>query len=176
MIRSVKRTRNSDDVKVLLIGVVLGIIILVSPVVANSLQEQRWYRDVSGSTPFRGATTDYTSVDDGSIAVGGFLIKRRCTFLGLSGYIVDRTGIRHPVHVDTSPEVALTGVEYGGSRPPSDDLESWGPWVLTQTSNISEPTGWEIYVDHGECPSPPVNQTNLFTSGAWVDYQFQEAS
>ena len=173
ILRREKTTKNADDNRVLIFGVLAAILLMTLPAIGRvvHLDSQRWYRDIMGITPFYDVEVLYAKSDDKTVAVGGYMIKDRCVFDYFTGYITDSHGIRHPVRVDDSPEAALTGVESGVSRPPSDTAEAWGPWTLTTTQNIDRPTGWEIYVDHKECPSPPLKQSNLFASGPWVNTQ-----
>tara|TARA_R110000823_G_scaffold12076_15_gene40589 strand:- start:1602 stop:2129 length:528 start_codon:yes stop_codon:yes gene_type:complete len=169
ILRREKTTKNADDNRVLIFGVLAAIFLMALPGLGRAihLDSQRWYRDLMGLTPFHGTEVLYAEFDGNTVTIGGYMIKDRCVFDYYTGYIIDSRGIRHPVVVDDSPEVLITGVKSGSSRPPSDTAEAWGPWTLTTTQNIDQPTGWEIHVDHKDCPSPPVKQSNLFTSGSW---------
>ena len=124
------------------------------------LSEFRWYRDVVNITPFYGETLHTSVISDEGIYLRGELIKRRCTFDALIGYVTfnDKPKLR----------VVITSNSNGGSRPPSKDAESWGPWLL-EYSGDKEPNGWQIYVDHVKCPTDPKRQTNLFLEGQWKD-------
>ena len=169
ILRREKTTKNADDNRVLIFGVLAAIFLMALPGLGRAvhLDSQRWYRDIMGITPFHDAEVLYVDADERIVTVGGYLIKDRCTFNFFTGYILDSRGIRHPVLVDDSPEGLITGVKSGSSRPPSDKSEAWGPWTLTASANVDSPTGWEIHVDHKDCPSPPETQSNLFASGSW---------
>lgn len=169
--RAEKTTRNADDYKVLITGIVAAILIMMTSVVYPRFQEQRWFRDVTRLTPFYDVTLLYSAVSDDqiSIVMGGSMIKRRCTFNNLFGYIYGDNGIRYRVPVDDSAEPVH------GNRPPSPDAESWGPWSLSTDDNLNIPATvipmeWEIIAEHVECPTPPKTQRNLFIRGTWDNY------
>lgn len=170
--RTEKTTRNADDYKVLMVGIFCSILILMGSVVFPRFNEYRWYRDVTRLTPFYDVQLLYSNVseDQITIQVGGSLVKRRCEFNNLFGYIYGDNGIRYRVPVDTSAEP-------GGNRPPSDTAESWGPWVISKEKNQNIPitvipVRWEIIAEHINCPTAPKTQRNLFISGDWIDYAF----
>lgn len=181
-IRAEKTTRNRDDYKVLLVGVIFGVFILVSQVTYGMLIDQRWFRDVTGITPFHSVKVMSQAVVDDSITVTGELVKRRCTFDSLTGYIIyddlmSEDLDRQRVFVNTRPEEILTGIT--GNRPPSDEAENWGPWLMTltlSTENLSHKgdiKGWEIWAHHS-CPTRPVKQSNLFAEGLWTSFNSLE--
>lgn len=173
-LRAKKTTKNADDVRVLFAGILGAIIILIGSAVMPRLTEHRWYRDVTSITPFHSVTLLYSQVQDARtiIVVGGSMIKRRCEFHNLYGYIYADNGLKYRVAVDTSVE-DRDGAS--GNRPPSDHPENWGPWSLSTKSNpnfpISAiPTAFEIIVEHKNCPTVPKTQRNVFMEGAWIDY------
>lgn len=166
-----RTTQNADDYKVLVVGSICAILILLGSVFFDRLYEYRWFRDATKLTPFYSVHTHFSSVNHDTITVGGDMVKRRCVFNNFSAYVHDASGIRHRAFVDPSREVELTGAS--GNRPPSDTAETWGPWNVVVIDKRVIPVSWEIHVDHKDCPSPPLNQTNLFASGLWVTAMFE---
>ncbi|ANJ20810.1 hypothetical protein HYO99_gp76 [Roseobacter phage RD-1410W1-01] len=171
-IRAEKTTRNRDDYKVLIVGLICAIFIMLAMTTLPRFAEQRWYRDLARLTPFYGVELLYSNVSEDtiSVSVGGSLVKRRCEFNTLFGYIYGDNNIRYRVPVDTSSEPE-------GNRPPSDTPESWGPWTLSMNDNPNIPVTvvpirWEIIAEHINCPTEPVTQRNLFIGGEWVDFAF----
>lgn len=171
--RAKKTTRNADDYKVLMVGIVCTILILMGSVILPRFTEQRWYRDITRLTPFYEVQLLYSNVSEDQITLtmGGSMVKRRCDFNGLFGYIYGDNNIRYRVPVDHSAEPVH------GNRPPSDNAESWGPWSLSTNDNPNipltvVPVRWEIIAEHVECPTVPLTQRNLFIQGDWVDYAF----
>lgn len=169
--RANKTTRNADDFKVLLVGVVCSIVIMMLSIIVPRFSEQRWYRDIVHMTPFHAVQLHYSSVGSqaADITIGGSLIKRRCDFSELFGYIHANNGIRYRVPVRTTAEPVH------GNRPPSTEAESWGPWKITTEDNnnfpvTATPVKWEVIVEHVRCPTDPVIQRNVFASGAWEDF------
>ncbi len=169
-VRAKKTTRNADDFKVLLVGAVCAIIIMMGSLVFPRFTEQRWYRDITRLTPFYDVVLLYSSVSEDQIRVvfGGSMVKRRCDFNNLFGYIYGDNGLRYRVPIDHSSEG-------GGNRPPSGTPESWGPWSLSLDDNPNIPTTmvperWEVIAEHVKCPTEPRTQRNLFISGEWGDY------
>lgn len=169
--RANKTTRNADDFKVLLVGIVCAIMIMMGSSILPRFNEQRWYRDLARLTPFYEVQLLYSSVGPQAIeiTIGGSLIKRRCDFNDLFGYIHADNGIRYrvPVHTDAEP--------VQGNRPPSDSAESWGPWSITTDDNpnfpvTAVPVKWEVIAEHIKCPTEPVTQRNLFIGGEWEDF------
>lgn len=174
-IRADKTTKNQDDYKVLIVGAVIAVMILIFQFTSFMVREERWYRDMMGLTPFHSIVVTSQTVDEEeqSITVTGVMVKHRCEFKSLQGYIITETS-RHRVFVNTRPEDILTGVV--GSRPPSNKLETWGPWLITfavlpQFAD-QMPIGYEIWSDH-ECPEDPASQ-NLFAAGSWETLVLQE--
>lgn len=171
--RAEKTTRNADDYKVLVVGIICSILILLGSFTVPRLYEQRWYRDVTRITPFYDAMLLYSNVSKNEIQItmGGTLIKRRCDFNNLFGYIYADNGIRYRVPVDTTDEPVK------GNRPPSDTPESYGPWTISVDDNpnfpvTAIPVRWEIIAEHVKCPTEPETQRNLFISGSWEDFLF----
>lgn len=167
-LRAEKTTRNRDDYKVLLVGAIIGFFILVGQFTMTALNEQRWFRDVTAQTPFHSVALLRSVVNpmENSITVSGTLVKRRCEFQSLTGYITDDEGIRQRVFVNTRPEEIITGIS--GNRPPSDEAERWGPWLLTFVVDSGvKPVSWEIWAHHN-CPNRPLIQSNIFAWGDWV--------
>lgn len=172
LVRAEKAGRNTDDSKVLMVGMVIGIAILLFSLVYPRLTENRWYRDVARLTPFHGVQTMKVemSEDGQEISIHGVLVKRRCEFKHLYGYVYDVSNIRHRVKVDFSAELQ-------GNRPPSpqNNSERWGPWVINLDLNkglttTMVPARWEIIAEHVNCPTKPYIQRNLFTAGLWKSY------
>ena len=166
--RSPKTGRSQDDFKVLLVGALFTIFILMFQFTAHSLQEKRWFRDVTHMTPFYNVEVSRVVVDDdtNTIVISGFMVKRRCVFHDLTGYVIDSEGKRTRMLVDTSPEDLLSGIEYGANRPSSQQSESWGPWEISFVSTGSFPVSWEIWAHH-KCDNSSVIESNLFASGLW---------
>lgn len=169
--RTSKTTPNADDFKVLFVGIVCAIVIMVGSNILTRLQEHRWYRDLVHLTPFHEVQLLYSSVgpQEIEITIGGSLIKRRCEFNNLFGYIHADNGIRYRVPVDTDAEIIQ------GNRPPSDSAESWGPWRISTDDNpnfpvTAMPVKWEVIAEHIECPTEPVTQRNFFVGGEWEDF------
>lgn len=138
------------------------------PQIEARVAENRWYRDAVGLSPFSLVEVTHSEVVDGGLAIIGVMRKNRCDFVqdAQVGYVYFEGKPRRRTTVDTSPEDRLTGV-VGQSRPPSDKLEQWGPWIINWRG--ATPDRWEIFVDHENCPTPPENQTNKFASGPWAD-------
>lgn len=177
MMRAKKTTQNADDLKVLIVGILCTIMILFGSQVYPRLYEYRWFRDLTRITPFHSVDIYYSSVvnDGQKIVFGGTLTKRRCDFDDLVGYITGQFNQRHRVVVDTSVE-DLRGVS--GSRPPSNDPESWGPWSI-DISNVETygqpliPKDFEVIAFHIECPTDPENQSNKFLEAPWADFEIE---
>ena len=181
-LRAEKTTKNRDDFKVLLVGILFGFLILISFTTLSLLNEQRWYRDLTGKTPFSDVIVTSQVVVNNSITVTGEMIKHRCEFESLTGYIsytdIVNGGVeRGRVFVNTKPEDLITGVT--GNRPPSDELENWGPWLMTLSldernlAQMGEILGYEIWATH-KCPTPPYHQSNLFAEGEWRTFNSLE--
>ncbi|AGH07378.1 hypothetical protein SUFG_00005 [Sulfitobacter phage phiCB2047-B] len=171
--RAEKTTRNADDFKVLITGAVCAILILMGSVILPRFSEQRWYRDITRLTPFYDVQLLYSTVsgDEISISIGGSLVKRRCDFNNLFGYIYGDNGIRYRVPVDTKDEPVK------GNRPPSNTPESWGPWTLSIDDNPNipltvMPVSYEVIAEHIVCPTEPKTQRNLFLKGEWENFIF----
>lgn len=167
-LRAEKTTKNRDDYKVLIVGLFIGVFILIGNFTLASLNEQRWFRDVTQQSPFHSVALLSSVVNpmENSITVRGTMVKRRCQFDSLTGYITDNEGIRHRVFVNTEPEEIMTGIT--GNRPPSDEAETWGPWLLTFiVAQELRPVSWEIWAHH-LCPTGSRIQANLFAEGEWL--------
>jgi hypothetical protein len=181
--RAEKTTRNHDDFKVLTFGIVVAVMILVLPLFNAIGLEKRWYRDLTGVTPFSNIEVLYSVVseDEQHIMVGGTMSKDRCEFnfdvTNPVAYVTGQYGLRHRLTVDTSPEDHLTQV-FNTSRPPSSGPETWGPWVIDKSDvrifgGSLKATQWEIFVYHNKCPRGPEEQVNLFAEGPWTDINRQ---
>lgn len=166
-IRAEKTTKNRDDYKVLMAGIIAAVLLMVMTLKYDRLQEKRWFRDITKLTPFYNVSLEYSQVNGDTIMVGGFLIKRRCDFRSMIGYVIGEDGIRRPMIVEPTPEVMATDAYR--TRPPSTEKETWGPWLMKNTWDVS-PIYFQIYIDHHKCPTPPEQQTNLFISGAWENF------
>lgn len=130
------------------------------------LAENRSYRDIANLTPFSKVSVSQSLVTESGLILQGAMRKDRCEFSpgSLVAYVYFEGKPRRRTGVDTSVEDAL-GVT--GNRPPSDDLQAWGPWRIVWSG--ARPDRYEVFVSHVNCPSPPYRQTNLFASGDWVD-------
>ena len=137
------------------------------------LGEDRWYRDARGLTPFDQVSVSNFEIVEEGIVVQGAMRKVRCDVVGDSivAYIYFDGNRRRRTAVNTSPEDAITGV-VGQSRPPSKELEAWGPWLIAWRG--ATPDRWEIFVTHENCPTPPHDQTNRFASGLWANVAPEE--
>lgn len=173
LIRAEKTSRSNDDKKVLFVGFAACILLIFGQSIFNFFDESRWFRDLTNRTPFHSVEVLYTApVNDGeALIIKGTMVKRRCEFQFLTGYIIGANGARERVHVNTTPEDVLTGDL--GSRPSSEDKEVWGPWVLSlrSSTDIQKPYEYEIF-GHHICPKQTVVQSNLFTKGLWTSYTF----
>jgi hypothetical protein len=148
---------------------VLGIILfsIQIPWMHDRLSENRWYRNATLITPFHGVKVFDTEITDTGLIVTGELIKRRCTFDALVGYVTYTDGTPEKrVVIDDSPE----GYTGDPNRPASPKAQSWGPWIVVWSAESVTPTGYKIYAQHVECPSEPVIQDNLFAEGPWIDF------
>ena len=150
----------------LFLAILLISIIVVWPNIEARLAESRTYRDLAGLTPFSQVEVTAAVAIDRGAAVSGVMRKDRCSFShgAQVAYVTFSDKPRKRTIVDMTPEDETTGI-VGQSRPPSGDLESWGPWVIVWRGPT--PAGWQIFVDHEDCPSPPFDQTNLFAAGEW---------
>lgn len=146
----------------LMIVLLLAVIFMSgSSTVWDALSARRWFRDITLQTPFYEVTAESEPVEDG-LAVRGTMVKRRCEYRGLRAYAIQSSGLRLPVALDLSPETTVWG---GGSRPPSESAEAWGPWVIS-APGFERASAWEIFAFH-LCPNGRV-QANLFASGPWL--------
>jgi len=163
------KTKHALQKNACMVGAMIFLFFITSwPNIQAELAEQRWFRDIRGLTPFSEVVTGWSVVTDDGLLVGGSMKKDRCTFVQGSqvGYVRIEGKPKQSVFVDLTPEDILTGV-VGQSRPPSNDPEAWGPWLIRWVG--APPLDWEIFVRHKDCPTPPRNQTNLFASGAWAN-------
>lgn len=163
------KTRQALQKNALMMGVMIMLLFITSwPGIQAELAEERWFRDARGLTPFSEVEVTWSIVTDEGLLIGGTMKKDRCTFVKDSqiGYAHVEGKPKRAVFVDTSPEDEITGV-VGKSRPPSNDLEEWGPWLINWKGSL--PTDWDVYVSHKDCPTPPKKQTNRFASGSWAD-------
>jgi len=147
--------------------------IMAWPQVEATIAENRWYRDMRGLTPFSLVEVTHSEVIEGGIVIHGVMRKDRCTVIPdlITGKVIFDDAPSQRTAVDTSPEDRITGL-YGVSRPPSELIEVWGPWVVRW--NGKTPDGWQVYVTHEDCPTPPYDQTNLFAFGPWADVTPEE--
>lgn len=175
VVRAKKTSKNADDFKVLIVGAVCAILIMMGSIIMPRMTEQRWFRDFTRLTPFHDVVLLYSQVSPDSItvAVGGTMVKRRCDFQSLYGYVIGSNGIRYRAAVDSSHEDS----EVRTNRPPSAHAESWGPWTIS-VDTIPHfppavlPLGYEIYAEHVQCPTEPETQRNLFVKGDWANYTY----
>jgi len=167
MFRCPKTDQNTDDLKVLRFGVGVALAIMVSSLVLPRFPEYRWYRDITLLTPFHSVVLSSVYIENSSIVITGHMIKRRCVYKSLTGYVVSKDGHRFRVPVDTSPE-NTSKIET--NRPPSLKSESWGPWKVTNTITDIIPIAVEIYAQHVKCPTEPVVQSNLFLRTSCKDF------
>lgn len=154
-------TRASLRNNLPMIGILLAVTIISGlSAMWDSMSDRKWFRDLTLQTPFHGVSAQAQPVP-GGLAVRGTMIKRRCEYQGLLAYVVRGNGLRVPVALDVSPETDVWG---GGSRPPSETAETWGPWVIIAPLN-GHAAGWEIFAVH-LCPDGRT-QVNLFAAGPW---------
>ena len=172
--------RNHDDYKVLIVGLIIGVMIMFLLLITPRLIEYRWYRDVAHLTPFSDVQLIYSKVidDNTKIIIGGSMIKNRCDFNfeipNPVAYVTDQFGQRHLILVDTSPEDQITGL-IGNSRPLSEFSEIWGPWMIDISNreifgSYLKPIRFEVQVYHTNCMTKPIDQVNLFVEGAWINF------
>ena len=95
------------------------------------------------------------------IMFGGTFKKRRCIFKKISAYILDSNDIYYPVN--------FKSFQNRGNRPAFKNKQSYGPWVVFNFASHINPKYFEVYVEHENCPSTPINQTNLFLRSKWED-------
>lgn len=157
MINTRAALRQNLAIIVLLLAVV---VVSVFSAAWDVLSGKRWFRDLTMQTPFYAVTAEAEAVD-GGLAVRGTMVKRRCKYQGLRAYVIRASGVRMPVPLDLSPETRVWG---GGSRPPSDIAEAWGPWVISAPLS-GRAAAWEIFAFH-RCPDGG-EQVNLFAAGRW---------
>jgi len=155
------------------LAIFLFSMVMAWPQFEAELAEQRWYRDMRGLTPFSLVEVTHSEVVEGGLVIQGVMRKDRCDFVqdAQVGYVYFEGKPRRRTTVDMSPEDAVTGV-FRQSRPPSTNLEHWGPWFVQWRG--APPDSWELYVDHEGCPTPPYDQTNKFASGPWADVAPEE--
>lgn len=149
---------------------IIGILSFM-PTVYLKLEDNRTYRDLIGITPFYGVTVDSQQMVSDGLLVTGTMIKRRCTFDGLSAYVTTKAG-RFRVSVDTAPE---DGQRPAGNRPPSPLPQLWGPWRIDFEGVIDPVTHWQIFAHH-DCPERTTIADNLFAEGDWVDFAKDEST
>ena len=146
----------------------------------DSITESRFYRDLYGLTPFYGVHVHYIVPHEGSVSVGGEMIKRRCEYADLHAFATFYDSPRRRALLSTAAEDALGVV---GNRKPSTQAETWGPWTVFWPTDKPQPDEWEIYASHW-CPVLDANgneimnqrtgeprmkyETNLFARGNWV--------
>lgn len=166
-IRAPKTGRAKDDYKVLIVGASLAAFILIAQFTVGYLSEQRWFRDITFQTPFYNVTVNSVvlDADTNTVTLSGWMSKRRCEFRSLTGYVTDSNNERHRVYVNTTPEDILTGIT--GNRPPSKQVERWGPWEITFSVEGYDAVNWEVWAHH-RCPNFATVQSNLFASGKWL--------
>lgn len=149
--------------------IVLGSVLLYSVIshYAN-FSERRWYRDFTMSTPFHSVLLHSVEVDDAGVLIAGEMVKRRCRFEGLRGYITFADGTNLPVDVDTKIEQERWR---GGNRPPTPQVQLWGKWRLAW-DHTPLPVAFEVWAVH-KCPGENLLQSNLFLRGPWIDYTLE---
>ena len=163
------RTKEALQKNVSMLGAMFLLLFISSwPNIQAELAEERWFRDARGLTPFSEVEVTWSIITDKGLLIGGFMKKDRCTFVQGSqvGYVHVDGKPKRSVFVDTSPEEKISGV-VGKSRPPSNSLESWGPWLVHWDGPL--PLNWDVFVSHKDCPTPPKYQVNMFASGSWAD-------
>ena len=148
----------------LVLVVLVTVLLMQWPYLSARLSQDRWYRDLTGLTPFRDVQVYGSATEQDGIVVWGEMVKERCWFRSLTGYVYFDDRLRRRVRIDTSVEDARSTT---GNRPPSPLAETWGPWKLVWKGDT--PTRWEIFAAHDRCPTGPVVQQNLFASGPWGD-------
>jgi hypothetical protein len=130
----------------------------------RDFKESRFYRDYQGVTPFKDVKVFSQVVEIDRIILEGSMIKVRCTFSGLVGFVEFEGGLVIRVPVDTSVEDARGVV---GNRPVIDQDQAWGKWAIRYDGSLGKPVKWSIYAQHIGCPDNPINQNNLFAQGKW---------
>lgn len=125
------------------------------------LYDFRGVRDALGLTPYRDVEVSQVWYEPNSrtIFLSGTMIKERCVWRGMNGYIEAEGGERRRIFVDTSPEAEISPT---GDRPPG--AQFWGAWVLTVPSDFPPAQTWEVWTYH-KCPESDDLQINLFASG-----------
>lgn len=146
----------------MLIYIIFGALIAsVMQPYLHLISESRTFRDLTLQTPFHSVTVSAEAVEGDRIIIEGTMVKRRCLFLALNAYVSDGV-IRMPAPIDTTIEESIWG---GGSRPPSRDAETWGPWGIVNPSP-NPAVSWEVYTSHS-CRG--IRQSNLFARGPWPE-------
>ena len=161
MFRQNKETKNKDDIKVMFIGASIALLIFIISSIIPRLEEKRWYRDTLSLTPFYEVKLLYKFTVNEGIMFGGTFKKRRCIFKKISAYILDSNDIYYPVN--------FKSFQNRGNRPAFKNKQSYGPWVVFNFASHINPKYFEVYVEHENCPSTPINQTNLFLRSKWED-------
>lgn len=134
----------------------------------HHLESKRWYRDLTGLTPYKDVKVYSQTVSEDGIAITGELTKMRCYFNRLYAYVTFNNGrVKRRVFMLDANGVVMTPVN-GSNRPASKVPEAFGPWTISNGG--FQPDGWEIYTRHERCESEPHEQDNLFMSGEWKDY------
>ena len=156
--RNTKQAIRQNHGSIAMVAIIAGIL-FIQPINVW-LSDQRWWRDITGQTPFYAVVVTSTDITPEGLRLSGEMRKRRCEFDGLSAYVlVD--GTRYRTSLDTSPEDAERP---GGNRPPAAGPQAWGPWLIKWVGR--HPESWSIWVRH-QCPGERVPQENLFAKGEW---------
>lgn len=158
--RVAQATKKEFHVWRLAVPLMLLYAFIISPL-AREISSTRWWRDVSGQTPFYSVKVTVQDITPEGLRLMGYFVKRRCEFRGLTAYVrVD--GIKHRARVDTSKEDG--GRPY--SRPPASGLQAFGPLEILWPMTRPKPDQWSIWARH-MCPGETITQTNLFAKGLW---------
>ncbi len=155
--------QNTKDAFVRQRGMAIIVLIVVSLLgwdrMGLRLSEARWYRDITMATPFHSVVVTHESLTPEGALLRGSMVKRRCEFQFLSGYVGFENSVRTRAHINTDFE------PIAGNRPPNPHDQLWGPWLL-EYSGATTPVTWEIYAHH-KCPEGTFAQANLFARGEW---------
>ena len=165
----------------------LALLFVIQNLIIHSpkITESRKYRDIFMLTPFTDVVVHTVDILPSGAEILGELRKRRCTFdtqgEGLIAYVLFHDAPKRRTIVNTDVEENFSGVNV--DRPPSSDVELWGPWVIKYASDQPTPDNWEVYAGHW-CPiinnatgKPFIHtvtgkpilkfERNLFAQGSW---------
>lgn len=151
--------------KALLVGLLCVLVVSQIPRVESALQEKRSYRDLAGITPYSKVIVTKKVINDIGMSISGSFRKDRCTYHSMTGYVTFKNKPKQRVQMYNAKGGIMTPYT-GTSRPPSDEVESFGPWTISD-GGFSNITGWEVHTYHTDCPTKPFVQYNLFAKGKW---------